>query len=347
MTDEHMIDLTILSLENGGLELWQQDGQDEPDVIDLHPAQIRLLAERAGLLAAPDPKLLDRLSAAHIGRLHALRDRIEEVYTVGYRDEILERCSHGAEISVHLRAISDLADELIADLAIADGAQSVAGTSAGLLLVVDTETTGLPRWDLPADDPSQPRVVDLAGLLCDAGGKEVARFESIVKPDGWTIPDEAAGIHGITTETARAQGRPIAEVIDGFDALLAQASMLVAFNIRFDDKLLRGERRRLGRPDGFGTTRVFCCMKGATPLCKMPPTSKMVKAGFTKFKTPKLGEAVQILLKRKHVGAHRAMADVVATKDLFFAMRENAEFMAAGADFKSNATPTIAPEEDE
>ncbi len=156
LPDERMIDLTILPLENGGLELWQQDGQDEPDVIDLRPAQIRLLAERAGLFAAPGPKILDRPSAAHIRRLHALRDRIG--------------------------AISNLADELIADLGIADGAQVGArravvrsprrthsrvdgDMSTGLLLFIDTETTGLPRWDLPADDPSQPRVVDLAGLL--------------------------------------------------------------------------------------------------------------------------------------------------------------------------------------
>lgn len=45
-------------------------------------------------------------------------------------------------------------------------------------------------------------------------------------------------------------------------------------------------------------------------------------------------------LGREHVGAHRAMADVVATKDMFFAMRDNAEFMSAGSDFKSNTTPT-------
>lgn len=253
---------------------------------------------------------------------------------------VIFRTGMGIEKVRELKALRDLRYAGEADRGIAEGAQGEGGMSTGLLLFVDTETTGIPQWHLPADDPSQPRVVDLAGLLCDADGKEVGRFESIVKPDGWAVPDEAAGIHGITTEIACAQGRPIAEVLDGFDALLAQASMLVAFNIRFDDKLLRGERRRLGRPDGFGTVPVFCCMKAASPLCRMPPTDKMVDAGFSKFKTPKLGEAVQILLGREHVGAHRAMADVVATKDLFFAMRENAEFMAAGADFKSNATPT-------
>ena len=205
-----------------------------------------------------------------------------------------------------------------------------------MIIVFDTETTGIPRWDLPADDPAQPRIVDIGAILCDQDGTEVARFESIVKPDGWTVAEGAAKVHGITTEIALEQGRPIAEVLDGFDALQNQAALIVAFNVRFDDKLLRGERRRLGRPDGFGTVPVFCCMKGATPLCKIAPTGKMVKAGFTKFKTPKLTEAVKILLERDHKGAHRALADAIATKDLYFAMACNAEFMAAGSAFKTN-----------
>lgn len=213
-----------------------------------------------------------------------------------------------------------------------------------LYLFFDTETSGIPQWHLPADHATQPRVVDLAGLLCDHGGAEVARFESLVKPEGWEIPKGAADIHGITTEMALAEGRPIAEVLDGFDALLARATLLSAFNIRFDDKLLRGERRRLGRPDGFGTVPVFCIMKGCTPLCKMPPTPKMVRAGFDKYKPPKLSEAVQILLKREHVGAHRAMADVVSTRDLYFALRGNPEFIAAGSEFKSNTPSTTVKE---
>jgi hypothetical protein len=123
MTDEHMADLTIKPLVDGGFELWQQSGIDEAGVIQLHPAQIRLLAERAGLLPAPDPKLLDRMSAAHIRRLRVLKDRIDELDD-SYRDEILDRCAYGLEICLHLRAISDLADELVAGLGIADSAQS-------------------------------------------------------------------------------------------------------------------------------------------------------------------------------------------------------------------------------
>lgn len=211
----------------------------------------------------------------------------------------------------------------------------------------DTETQGIPRWDLPADDPSQPRMVQLAAVLCDDAGKELARFESIVKPNGWTIPEGAAKVHGITTEIALAKGRPITEVLDGFDALLAQAGLLIAYNVRFDDKIIRGERRRLGRPDGFGTIPVFCCMRGATPLCKIKPTKKMRDVNFFDYKTPKLSEAVRILLNREHVGAHGALADAIATKDLYFALRDNHEFMAAGSAFKTNEARGAAAVQDE
>ena len=125
-------------------------------------------------------------------------------------------------------------------------------------------------------------------------------------------------------------------MLDCVDKLFAAATQSIAFNIKFDDKLLRGERRRLGRPDGFGIVPVFCCMKGSTPLCKIAPTAKMRAARMDHYKTPKLSEAVRILLNREHEGAHRAMADTLATRDLYFAMRENKEFMAAGSAFRSN-----------
>lgn len=205
-----------------------------------------------------------------------------------------------------------------------------------MILFFDLETTGVYDFKLPADDPSQPRVVELAAVLCDDQAGVRDRYTEIVKPDGWTIPDGAAKVHGITTARAIAEGRPIAEVMDAFDALIGKAQLLAAYNLRFDDKGVRSERRRLGRPDGFGTIPVFCCMRGATPLCKLERTAKMKKAGFDKFKTPNLGEAVKILLGRDHVGAHGAMADTLATKDIYFACRDNHEFMAAGSAFKTN-----------
>ena len=71
-----------------------------------------------------------------------------------------------------------------------------------LLNVFDTETTGLPQFKLPSDHPSQPHLVDIAALLYNEVGELMESFEAIIRPDGWTIPDEAARVHGITTEMA-------------------------------------------------------------------------------------------------------------------------------------------------
>ncbi len=202
------------------------------------------------------------------------------------------------------------------------------------ILFYDTETSGIPKWELPADDPSQPRIVQLGLVLCDHHtGAVLTQYESIVEPEGWIIGEEVAKIHGITHERALAEGRPIDEVLDNFDRYSTEIGTIACYNLRFDEKLLRGERRRLNRPDGFGTVKVFCVMKGATPVCKLPYKGKN-NAG--KYKSPKLTEAVRDVLNREHVGAHGALADAIATKDIYFALRENPEFMAAGADFKSN-----------
>jgi len=98
------------------VQLEQDAGCGEVSRIDLHTSQLRLLAERAGLLAAPDPRLIDRLSARHVSRIRALHDRLEEFFSVGYGNEIIERCGYGLEVMLHMRAISDLVHELVEDI---------------------------------------------------------------------------------------------------------------------------------------------------------------------------------------------------------------------------------------
>lgn len=111
MNGEHMMNLTIKPLANGGFELSQQTGLEDPAAIELHPCQVRLLAERAGLLT-PDPTA--RMSARHMRRIRFLRDRIKQLEDV-YRDEIIDRCGAGIEICLHMEAIADLACELVED----------------------------------------------------------------------------------------------------------------------------------------------------------------------------------------------------------------------------------------
>ena len=62
-----------------------------------------------------------------------------------------------------------------------------------------------------------------------------------------------------------------------------------------------------------------------TPICKMPPTPKMLAAGFDKFKMPKLIEAHQHLFGEGFDKAHDAMADVMACKRIYFECKRLAE----------------------
>ena len=66
-----------------------------------------------------------------------------------------------------------------------------------MVLIYDTETTGLPRdWNAPiSDSDNWPRLVQLAWQLHDETGKLLSRGNMVVKPDGFTIPFNSTKIH--------------------------------------------------------------------------------------------------------------------------------------------------------
>ncbi|RWY82369.1 3'-5' exonuclease, partial [Pseudomonas aeruginosa] len=81
--------------------------------------------------------------------------------------------------------------------------------------IFDFETTGIPEWKLPSEDPCQPHIVEVAALLCDAAGNTIDRFEAIVRPNGWEITPEMTAIHGISHEQAMDVGISEAEALEG------------------------------------------------------------------------------------------------------------------------------------
>src|SRR5690606_33561001 len=114
-------------------------------------------------------------------------------------------------------------------------------TWLGRIGVFDLETTGV---DVAAD-----RIVTAYVGVLDAKGREVAARSWIADP-GVPIPDGAAAVHGITTEHARAHGRPahevVTEVAASLRALFAQGLPVVAYNASYDFSLLTHESIRHG-----------------------------------------------------------------------------------------------------
>ncbi|MFI0768577.1 exonuclease domain-containing protein [Streptomyces sp. NPDC021218] len=105
----------------------------------------------------------------------------------------------------------------------------------------DLETTG--------PDPETARIV--TACVVQVGGNEpVATANWLSDVDGEEIPAEAAKIHGITTERARAEGTGLREVVETLLAALSQVVLsgvpIVAMNARYDVTVLDREARRYG-----------------------------------------------------------------------------------------------------
>ena len=108
------------------------------------------------------------------------------------------------------------------------------------VLVVDTETTGLPKnFNIKAiDKPDNwPHLVSLSWAVLDSETmKIVESYSSYVRPEGWEIPAEASAIHGITTEMAMANGESLRAVIDMF--MTAPCDVIVSHNANFDKNVI-------------------------------------------------------------------------------------------------------------
>jgi DNA polymerase-3 subunit epsilon len=175
-------------------------------------------------------------------------------------------------------------------------------------LFFDTETSGKTDFRAHFSEEHQPNLVQLAAIITDDDLIVRGQFSSIIQPNGWTIPDEAAAIHGITTEIANANGFSLRDVLTQFDAFYLRASRRVAHNIDFDDSVLRTAFYRI---DGEfqDDTASFCTMHGMTDVCRLP--------GPYGFKWPKLSEAYKHAAGKDLVGAHDAMADVLGCIEVY------------------------------
>lgn len=187
-----------------------------------------------------------------------------------------------------------------------------------MILVFDTETTGLPLWNDPSDDPRQPHIVDIAASLFDGTGLEIERFDAIVDP-GEEIPEEAARIHGITTEIARAEGILPEDAFRSFSRMAAQADVIVGHNVSFDIRMARILGARVTGEKWEARARQFCTMKRTTGICKI---LKREPRCHNDWKWPTLAEATRHFFGVDHEGAHRARPDCDAAARIYFHLKE-------------------------
>ncbi len=175
------------------------------------------------------------------------------------------------------------------------------------VLFFDTETTGLPRYynEPAANVDNWPRLVQLAWAI-STGSESIESYSYIVRPDGFRIPDDAAKVHGITTERALAEGVSIVGVLGAFCEDVQKVVALVAHNVDFDAPVVGAELLRRGYDNLLDDYPKVCTMKGSTDFCRIP------RRGGRGFKYPKLMELHENLFGLGFAGAHDARNDVAA-----------------------------------
>lgn len=195
-------------------------------------------------------------------------------------------------------------------------------------LFYDTETTGLPLFSEPSEDPRQPHIVQIAACLVDLDTQlTIASMNVTVRPLGWIIPDDVAAIHGITTERASDIGIPEDVAVDMFMQLWRMRQR-IAHNEQFDARIIRIALTRFAReatlPDVWKAGPAHCTQALSTPILKLPPTQKMLAAGRTHHKSANLREAYRHFTGSELAGAHDAMVDVQACMAVYFAIKGKA-----------------------
>ena len=157
------------------------------------------------------------------------------------------------------------------------------------LAIFDLETTGI--------NTQSDRIIEIAVVKCLPKGS-IKELHHLVNPE-IPIPSSATAVHGITdADVALAPtfpqiARRLADFLDGCD--------LSGFNLRrFDLPLLQQEFRRCGVPFDTETRHVVD-----------------VQTIYHLREPRDLAAALRSYCAREHEGAHGAMADVVATLDVF------------------------------
>lgn len=160
-------------------------------------------------------------------------------------------------------------------------------------------------------------------MLYDSSGARKLADYHVVRPDGFTIPSEAAAIHGISTEQAQRGGDPLREVLARLkvDVDSFAPQNLIGHNIAFDRPILLNEFGRTDLAENISPLPIFCTMRSTTELCRIPHPS-----GGRGHKWPTLEELHLHLFGTGVAGAHNAESDVTACAECFFELKRRGVF---------------------
>jgi DNA polymerase-3 subunit epsilon len=165
-----------------------------------------------------------------------------------------------------------------------------------MITIFDQETTGLIRAK-GSDQLHQPHLTEIYAMQVDEKFNLVRDFGTLIKPP-IPIPSFLEKQIGITNEMF-ANAPTFIQVYKNIISVFFKSHTVVAHNLSFDEGVLVGELRRIGKEHHFPYPPIkFCTIEQSMHL---------------KGHRLKNSELYFLATGKEMVGAHRAKVDVLAT----------------------------------
>lgn len=187
-------------------------------------------------------------------------------------------------------------------------------------MFLDIETIGLPRTRGFDNyyDPSKlkyyetSRMVEIAYFICNDKGKKIKTRNILVKPCDFKINN--SHIHGITTDMAISEGKPINYILKKISKDLDNVSEIISHNILFDLNILLSECYR------NNSRELIKKIKSKKQNCTMRMGKKFMKSS----KSPRLMELYKYLRNnnKNYTSKHRALPDARICKRCYYLMKK-------------------------
>lgn len=241
-----------------------------------------------------------------------------------------------------------------------------------LVLVFDTETTGLPPKQKeisyePAILEKWPHVVQLSYLLYDTQNNALVKVRDFILrlPENTVISQESIALHGITYEISKTHGIEMDVFIKEMLIDFLKADLIVAHNLEFDLNLLKVEcMRKIIAVEsehinsGIGVKQIVTRSKQrkyetehnwyrflnllkikTNFYCTMQESVELCNIKKTNslgeyLKFPKLSELHETLFKSSPKNLHNSLNDILICLRCFYKLRLNEDLLEKNMEIK-------------
>lgn len=185
-----------------------------------------------------------------------------------------------------------------------------------LIMILDTETTGLPknRSSSIYNTNEWPYVLQLSFIIFNKNSLQIDfSYNKIIKVDDEIIiPQESTNIHGINRQMSNS-GINILDALTTLNKYINEVSSIIGHNVSFDKKVLLVEFIRHNIKSMFPHKPMICTMINYRKQCNITKTRNTEKKTSTFIKFPTLTELYFYTFASIPTNLHNSYNDILIT----------------------------------